>query len=62
MFSSGQWVFAALFLLVFILVLIRAYRRDRELHARNYKGVLWVGIVFVIFVLLLFLIKYILKD
>jgi cytochrome bd-type quinol oxidase subunit 1 len=62
MFSTGQWVFAGLFLLFFIIVLIRAYGRDRKLHARNYKGVLWVGIVFVIFVLLLFLIKYLLRD
>jgi putative Ca2+/H+ antiporter (TMEM165/GDT1 family) len=62
MFSTGQWVFAALFLIFFIWVLIRAYSRDKKLHARNYKGVLWVGIVFVVFVILLFFIKYMLRK
>jgi len=62
MFSTGQWLFAGLFLIVFILVLIRSYRKDQKLHQKNYKGVIWVGAAFVIFVILLFVIKYLLRD
>ena len=61
MFTTGQWVFALLFVIAFILVLSRAYLKDRKLHRRNYKGVRWVAIVFIIFVLALFAIKYFLK-
>lgn len=61
MFSTGQWIFASLFLVAFTIVIVRSYRKDRNLHSKNYKGVAWVGIVFVLFVILLFVIKNILK-
>lgn len=62
MFSTGQLVFASLFLIVFTIVIIRSYRKDRNLHRKNYKGVVWVGTVFVIFIILLFVIKQILRN
>ena len=62
MFSTGQLVFASLFLIVFTIVIIRSYRKDRDLHRKNYKGVVWVGMVFVIFIILLFVLKQILKN
>jgi len=62
MFSTGQWIFAGFFLIVFTFIIIKSYKKDRKLHERNYKGVIWVGTVFVIFVILLFLIKQLLSN
>jgi len=62
MFSTGQVIFAIVFILLFTLILIFSYRKDKDLHAKNYRGVKWVGIVFVIFIIFLFAIKYILKN
>ncbi len=61
MFTTGQWVFALLFTIVFIYVLARAYGKDKKLHRKNYRGVRWVGLVFIAFVIILFVIKYFLK-
>lgn len=62
MFSTGQWIFAALFAMVFGAVVFISYRKDKKMHARNYKGVLWIGVVFVAFIILLFLIKHMLRK
>ena len=62
MFSLGQMIFAGLFALAFILIIAFSYKKDKKLHAKNYKGVKWVGITFVIFLIILFLIKYLLKN
>jgi len=61
MFSTGQLVFAAIFVVVFSFIILLAYRKDASLHKKNYKGVKWVGIVFVIFLIILFILKYLLK-
>ena len=62
MFSTGQLVFAILFIIAFIILMIISYRKDTKLHQRNYKGAKWVLISFVIFIIVLFLIKYFLKN
>ncbi|AWX43469.1 hypothetical protein HME9304_00457 [Flagellimonas maritima] len=62
MFSTGQLIFAALFLIVFIIIITISYRRDKTMHQKNYKGVKWVMISFVTFITILFLIKYFLKN
>jgi len=62
MFSTGQVIFAVVFIFLFTLILIFSYRKDKKLHAKNYRGVKWVGIVFIVFVILLFVIKNILKN
>lgn len=61
MFSNGQIIFAVLFILVFSVVIWFAYRSDRGLHAKNYKGVKWVAITFLIFIGVLFVLKFVLK-
>ncbi len=61
MFSTGQLIFAALFALGFITIIIVSYKKDKKLHLKNYKGVKWVALTFVIFLILLFVIKYLLK-
>ena len=62
MFSSGQIVFAVLFIIGFTIIMVLSYRKDKKLHRKNYKGVKWVAIAFVIFVILLFVLKFLLKN
>ncbi len=62
MFSTGQLIFAILFALGFTIIIILSYRQDKNLHKRNYQGVKWVGIAFITFVIILFLIKFFLKK
>lgn len=62
MFSTGQLIFSALFFLVFIVVMILVYRKDKAWHKKNYKGVIWVLVSFVAFIIILFLIKQFLKN
>lgn len=61
MFTTGQWIFAVLFVLVFATVIWYTYRSDRQLHAKNYKGVKWVAVTFLLFIAVLFVLKYVLK-
>lgn len=61
MFSTGQLIFAIAFILVFVVVIIRMYRKDRNWQRKQYKGVLWVLLFFITFVALLVFLKYILR-
>ncbi len=61
MFSKGQMIFATLFVIVFAAAIFITYRKDKKLHAKNYKGAVWVAVAFLIFIAVLFCIKYILK-
>ena len=62
MFTTGQWVFALLFLISFILVITYSYYKDKKLHKKEYKGSFWVLAGFLVFIALLFGIKFILKE
>lgn len=62
MFSTGQLVFAALFVIVFVVVLIFMYRQDLDLHKKYYKGSYRILIAFLAFIAILFVIKYFTKD
>jgi len=62
MFSNGQLIFAGLFFVVFVVITIVSYQKDKKLHEKNYKGVKWVGLFFTLFIVILFLIKYFLKN
>lgn len=57
MFSTGQLIFAALFLVAFIGVLIFSYKKDTLLHKKHYKGSFFILLAFIAFILLLFFIK-----
>lgn len=61
MFSQGQWIFAGCFLVAFIIGMIIAYRKDKSLHRIFYKGNYQVLLAFLLFVALLFLIKFTMK-
>ncbi len=62
MFSTGQIIFAAFFVVAFAFFIVLSYKKDKKLHSKNYQGVKWVGIIFIIFLLILFAIKYFLKN
>ena len=62
MFSTGQWIFAALFVIGFVISMVFAYRQDKPLHQKFYQGSSWILVGFLIFIALLFAIKFIFKD
>ena len=57
MFSQGQYIFAGLFFVAFVIAMIYAYRKDLALHRQFYKGNYIILIGFGIFIGALFLIK-----
>lgn len=62
MFTTGQLVFAVLFFIVFVIVMIYSYRGDKKLHKKYYKGSLWILVGFIVFILFLLFVKTYLKD
>ena len=62
MFSTGQNYFAAIFLIVFIITMVIVYRKDLKSLKPFYKGTYSIFIGFIIFIGLLFLIKFLMKD
>ncbi|WP_264553982.1 hypothetical protein [Flavobacterium sp. N2038] len=61
MFSQGQLIFAVCFFIAFVIVMIFAYRKDLALHKIFYKGNYKVLIGFLLFIVILFVIKIFLK-
>lgn len=61
MFSIGQWIFAALFLVTFVILMVFSYKKDIQIHQRFYKGSYKVLFAFLLFILILFVIKVFLK-
>lgn len=62
MFSTGQLIFAALFFIAFVIAIVYSYRKDVALHKKYYKGSIYVLAGFIVFIVLLFLIKDYLKN
>ncbi|EJL60064.1 hypothetical protein [Flavobacterium sp. CF136] len=61
MFSQGQLIFAVCFFISFVIVMIFAYRKDLALHKIFYKGNYKVLITFLLFIAILFVIKFFFK-
>ncbi|NMH26194.1 hypothetical protein [Flavobacterium solisilvae] len=61
MFTTGQWIFAALFFVAFVVAIYFAYGKDKALHQKFYKGSYKILIGFLLFVVMLFLIKFVMK-
>jgi len=57
MFSTGQLVFAGLFVVVFVIIIFISYKKDTLLHKKQYKGSIWVLLAFLAFIGLLFILK-----
>ncbi len=62
MFSTGQWYFALFFVIVFIATMIYVYRKDLKELKSHYRGIYWILFGFLLFIGLLFFIKFYLKD
>ena len=62
MFTTGQWIFAALFFISFVIAISIAYSKDKALHKQFYKGNYKILLGFFGFILLLFLIKVFFKH
>lgn len=62
MFSTGQLIFAIIFAIAFIIIIVFSYRKDIKQHKKYYKGSLWILVGFIVFVLLLLAIKTYLKG
>jgi len=62
MFSTGQTYFAIFFIIVFSIIMTYVYRKDLKQLKLQYKGVYWIFFSFLTFILLLFVIKFFLKD
>ena len=62
MFSTGQIYFALFFIVTFIITMIAVYRKDLKAMKPFYKGTYWILIGFLIFIGLLFLIKFVIKE
>ncbi len=61
MFSQGQMMFAGFFVVIFIIAMVYAYRKDAKLHKLFYKGNFKILIGFALFIVLLFVIKIFFK-
>jgi len=62
MFSQGQLIFAVLFVIVFVALMIYSYTKDKQVYAKFYKNTSVVLVFFFLFVALLFGIKTFLKH
>lgn len=60
MFTPGQMIFAILFVIAFVIIIIFSYKKDKSIHLKQYKGSLWVLLGFLIFMAILLFIKYLL--
>ncbi|RAV29861.1 hypothetical protein [Sinomicrobium soli] len=57
MFTTGQLIFALFFLVAFVAIIFISYKRDKKLHLRHYKGSGRVLIGFILFLVILLLLK-----
>ncbi len=62
MFTTGQLIFAAFFFVAFVIAAYFAYGKDKAIHQKMYKGNYKILIGFLIFITLLFVIKFIRKH
>mgnify|MGYP001627858765 CR=1 FL=1 len=58
MFTSGQLIFAVLFFIAFVIIVYAAYQKDIKLHKKYYRGNRWLLLAILVFIGLLFLIKF----
>ena len=62
MFTTGQIYFAIFFIIAFVITMILVYRKYLKILKPFYKGTYSIFIGFIIFIGLLFLIKFLMKD
>jgi hypothetical protein len=54
--TTGHWIFAGIFMTIFIAYLLWGYRKDLKLHKLHYSGSFYVlgGIIVIVFLLYVF--------
>ena len=57
MFSTGQLVFAILFFISFLVIVIISYKKDLKGLKGSYSGIRWVILGFICFVAMLVVLK-----
>ena len=57
MFTQGQLIFAVFFVIAFIILVSLSYIKDMKFLKNTYKGVKWVLVSFILFFLILVLLK-----
>ncbi len=57
MFTQGQLIFAIFFVIAFIIIISLSYMKDMKFLKNTYKGVKWVLVSFILFFLILVLLK-----
>lgn len=57
MFTQGQLIFAVFFVIAFIILVSLSYIKDMKFLKNTYKGVRWVLVSFILFFLILLLLK-----
>ncbi|CAM1334800.1 hypothetical protein [Tenacibaculum aestuariivivum] len=63
MFTSGRIVFASLFVVAFIILMIYSYKKDAKNNKKHYKnGAIYVAIGIISVIALLFLSKFLIKG
>jgi uncharacterized integral membrane protein len=62
MFTEGRVYFTLIFILVFVLALVFAYRKDAEVHKKFFDGTFLILMVVIVFVVLFVLAKRLLLD
>ena len=62
MFSEGQLYFAIFFVISFSVFLVLSYRKDKKLHKKYYSGSLFILLGFIVFIGILFAIKFFVKQ
>lgn len=62
MLSTGQLIFAGIFVIAFTAIIIFSYRKDLKMHKSYFKGgVIPIIIGFLVFIAVLLLIKFYVK-
>ncbi|PKH68560.1 hypothetical protein CXF59_04400 [Flavobacterium sp. ALD4] len=61
MFSQRQLIFAGCFFVAFVIAIIISYRKDIKIHKEFYKGNYKILLGFLLFIVILFVIKVFFK-
>ncbi|KAB1157473.1 hypothetical protein F7018_10795 [Tenacibaculum aiptasiae] len=63
MFTTGRIIFASLFVIAFVALMIFSYKKDAKNNKKHYQnGALYVAIGIITVIALLFLSKYLIKG
>ena len=58
MFSQGQLLFAVIFVIGFVTLMVFSYKKDSKNHNLHYRGSIKIFFAFILVIVVLFLIKF----